>query len=511
MRILTHGFILGLLAALAGCGGANGGGANTAPIVAGGTPVNTQPVTATVTGTVVDRSGLPIAGVTVSAFHHNNNTTVTATTNADGVYTIAGLQSGDHSDYAFYAGKAEFGFAPAVSDPAGTVTRFDFNGLYRTVIRFTTLPGKTVQGVNFTALRYGDKLASLPRTGAATSYAPGDDAASAKGVAWPGARFTDNGNGTVTDRLTGLVWLRNAGCFAASSWSAALDQASKLASGACGLSDGSSAGQWRMPNVNELESLVDVSRSAPALPAGAQFSNVATSAAYWSSTTYMAGTASAMAIRFTDGRWINGDPGDGDYKNVKTASNMLWAVRSGSAPGAIQLLSTGVFNAPGGGSFGPNDDGLLQLGVKMPFARFVDKGDGTVADTLTGLIWMKKADCINKDWADSLKAVNQLASGQCGLSDGSTSGQWRMPNRAELLSLSDRAPTFPQASYYNGQYQASSTQTGPAIFSNFIVSDYYWTSSTDAADPLQAWAAYSCDFGAYNLAKNSVHFALAVR
>ena len=34
-----------------------------------------------------------------------------------------------------------------------------------------------------------------------------------KGVAWPNPRFTDNGNGTVTDNLTGLIWLKNANCF----------------------------------------------------------------------------------------------------------------------------------------------------------------------------------------------------------------------------------------------------------------------------------------------------------
>jgi hypothetical protein len=43
------------------------------------------------------------------------------------------------------------------------------------------------------------------------------------------------------------------------------------------------------------------------------------------------------------------------------------------------------------------------------------------------------------------------------------------------------------------------------------VSDYYWTSSTDAANTVQAWALYSCDFGVYNMDKTSTHYALAVR
>jgi hypothetical protein len=110
-----------------------------------------------------------------------------------------------------------------------------------------------------------------------------------------------------------------------------------------------------------------------------------------------------------------------------------------------------------------------------------------------------------------LSAVNGLANGQCGLTDGSTAGQWHMPNRSEMLSLSDRAPTFPQASYLDGQYQGTSIVTGPVVFNNFIVYDYYWTSSTSAADSAQAWSVYSCDFGVYNLAKTDVRYSLAVR
>ena len=86
-----------------------------------------------------------------------------------------------------------------------------------------------------------------------------------------------------------------------------------------------------------------------------------------------------------------------------------------------------------------------------------------------------------------------------------------MPNRAELLSLSDRAPTFPQATYFDGVYGTSGAVTGPVIFDQFKVSDYYWTSSTDASDPSQAWAIYSCDFGAYNVPKTDLRYALAVR
>lgn len=499
--LATAGFAL-----LSACGSDSGGSSG------GNGSQSGAPVYNTVSGSIVDKLGAPVSGVTVSVFHHNTNTTVTTTTDSSGHYAVAGLDTGANSDYAVYAQKSGLGFGAAVGDAAGSVTKFDFNGLYRTVIRFATMPAHDITNANFTAYRPGDKVASLPRTGQSASFASGDDFSTRSGAAWPGTRFTDNANGTVTDHLTGLIWLKNAGCLSPMSWSAALTAANQLANGACGLTDASTAGQWRMPNANELESLIDVSQVNPAVAAASPFTNITLANAYWSSTTYMAGTANAMSIRFTDGRWINGaDLNDGGFSNTKSATaNSLWAVKSGSA-GAVQLLQTGVYSGIGGGSFGAADDAALQTGAALTSARFIDNGDGTLADTVTGLIWLKQADCINQNWAGALGAVNSLANGQCGLSDGSTASQWRMPNRSEMLSLSDRAPTFPQASYLDGQYQGTSTITGPVIFSNFIVSNYYWTSTTDAADTTQAWTVYSCDFGVYNIAKTDVRYALAVR
>lgn len=497
--------LLGFIAQLSSCSG----GGSSGPT---GSDQSGAPVTNKVSGVVVDKNGTPIPGVTISIFHHNENTTATTTTDINGIYSVSGQSTGMNSDYAIFAGKSGYGFYPSVNDAAGVIGKLDFNGLYRTVIRFLSMPGHDVSSANFTAYRAGDKVASLPRTGQTVSYVSGDDYAVQKGVAWPSMRFTDNQNGTVTDQLTGLIWLKNAGCSNPVDWPTALTTANQLANGSCGLTDGSTAGQWRMPNANELESLVDVSQSNPAVSTGNPFTNISLAKAYWSSTTYMALTSNAMAIRFSDGRWINGvNSGDSSFNNNKTGSaNSLWAVKSGGA-GTIRVLATGVYAGVGGASFGSGDDASLQMGTPLTFPRFIDNGDGTLADTVTGLTWLKKADCINQPWAGAISTINALASGQCSLSDGSTAGQWRMPNRSEMLSLSDRSPTFPQAAYLDGQYQANSTITGPVIFNNFIISDYYWTSTTDAADTTQAWTLYSCDFGVYNIAKSVSLYSLAVR
>jgi len=108
-------------------------------------------------------------------------------------------------------------------------------------------------------------------------------------------------------------------------------------------------------------------------------------------TTYMALPTNAMSIRFTDGRWVNGiGAGDAGFDNDKaTSTKSLWAVKSAAAPGTVQLLATGVFPGIGGGSFGVGDDASLQLGVPLTSPRFIDNGDGTLADTVTGLTWLK--------------------------------------------------------------------------------------------------------------------------
>ena len=189
-------------------------------------------------------------------------------------------------------------------------------------------------------------------TGQTTSYATGDDGALRPGVAWPAPRFSDNGNGTVTDNLTGLIWLKNAGCFEMAIWDEALDISNNLASGVCGLSDGSTAGTWRLPNAKELESLVDLQNTDPALPSGHPFSNV--QAAYWSSSTY-AGYSSTISDYINHGTaaWmVDMEYGymiwdDKPFWHAWSNYHYVWPVRGGQS-GSLGLLNV----YPAGNYFG---------------------------------------------------------------------------------------------------------------------------------------------------------------
>ena len=170
--------------------------------------------------------------------------------------------------------------------------------------------------------------APVPKTGQTTSYAVGDDGDLQRGAAWPNPRFTDNSDGTVTDTLTGLIWLKNANCGGSMNWTNALTYCNSLANGQCGLTDGSSAGDWRLPNVQELQSLIDYQFYNPALSnaagtgqwtEGNAFSGVQ-SDFYWSSTTLANDTSYAWLVNLYNGNVLYG---------TKSSTIYVWPVRGG--------------------------------------------------------------------------------------------------------------------------------------------------------------------------------------
>jgi hypothetical protein len=164
--------------------------------------------------------------------------------------------------------------------------------------------------------------APVPKTGQTQSYAPGDDGDLQTGVPWPDPRFTDNGNGTVTDNLTGLIWLKNANCFEwRLDWSGAVTASNDLADGDCGLSDTSSPGDWRLPNVLELQSLVHYAKWSPSLPSGHSFIGDVAGCIYWTSTSYAPDPSHAWRMGMRYANWDTTQKGEG---------KCVWPVRGGN-------------------------------------------------------------------------------------------------------------------------------------------------------------------------------------
>jgi len=206
-----------------------------------------------------------------------------------------------------------------IATPGAGVTTYKYPGLANGTTYQYRIQAANGAGASAASATAGaTTLISLPRTGQTANQAAGDDGDLKKGVAWPNPRFTDNSDGTVTDNLTGLVWLKNANCFGPTYWADALDKANRLSSSACGLTDGSGAGDWRLPNRTELMSLIDWSQpssggSDRALPVGYNsFFTGVQSYYYWSS--------SAWFVYMYVGFVVYGSKGNGYY---------VWPVRAG--------------------------------------------------------------------------------------------------------------------------------------------------------------------------------------
>jgi hypothetical protein len=103
------------------------------------------------------------------------------------------------------------------------------------------------------------------------------------------AAFIDNGNGTITDTSTGLMW-QKATAPETYTWEQALTYCENLTLPAGGYSD------WRLPNRNELQTIVDYSRYNPAI--NITFFPDTVASYYWSSTTLAYYTSSR-------GSWIS--------------------------------------------------------------------------------------------------------------------------------------------------------------------------------------------------------------
>ena len=172
-----------------------------------------------------------------------------------------------------------------------------------------------------------------PRTGQTPALplnpAPGgSDGDLQRGVSWPIPRFTDPDDGTVMDNLTRLIWLKNANPCGTQTWDNALAYCNSLSSGVAGLTDGSVAGDWRLPSIMELLSLLAWQYYDPMLAntegtgpwtEGQPFTGVQL-AGYWSSTTY---------AQWTEGAWYLWMSTGSIYPAGKTEWCRVWPVRGG--------------------------------------------------------------------------------------------------------------------------------------------------------------------------------------
>lgn len=341
----------------------------------------------------------------------------------------------------------------------------------------------------------------LPATGQVTSYYPGDDGDLQMGVSIPANRFTDNGDGSITDVFTGFMWAKDANLITTRdpsfdqdrtpgdgdiNWTTALDYIVKLnTENYLGHND------WRMPNCLELQSLFNLKNDSLTLPGDHPFTNL--KEGYWSSTTSDRLRGGVVAVYLS--KYVvhaNTTHPAGHFESL--GKNLgptigyfvlyLLPVRSAGTNGDIEIPQSGqTVNYYNG------DDGDLLQGTAWPSPRLVDNQDGSVTDRLTGLMWTRSTDLIySRDpefdtcgppngsvyWVTALGYIDKL-----NIENYLGHNDWRLPNRYELTSLID-----------NSRHATNLPENHP-FFTPWPYEEagyyYYWSSTTVADTPEEVW------------------------
>ncbi len=312
----------------------------------------------------------------------------------------------------------------------------------------------------------------VQKTGQTTSYRNGDDGQYEAGVEWSNPRFTDNGDGTVLDTMTGLEWIQAPHNLPGNSGSWLWDSAINY----CMTLNYAGHRDWRLPSCKELMSLSDYGRYNPALPSGHPFSGVQ-SFPYGTSTTYAYDTNKWRLVTMYHGYMSKGS---------KTDSWLVWPVRLREMESPAPVPKTGQTT-----SYFIGDDGQMETGEEWPNPRFVDNGYGTVTDNLTGLEWIQAPHSLPGNsgimsWNSGIDFCNGLNYA------GHTN--WRLPNIKELESLMH----YGKGSWGDKPFEwLNSTETP---FSGVAHGPYYWSatsnkSMTNDALILYTWSGImsSCD------------------
>ncbi len=227
-------------------------------------------------------------------------------------------------------------------------------------------------------------------------------------------RYDTSSPDVVVDLLTGLVW------------QLVVDPAGRAWQDAKAFCDCSELGgfdDWRLPSRIELVSLVDFTKTSPAIDAAA-FAQ--TPSDYFWSSSLVAGTPSAAwYVYFLDG-------------NTHSAGL--------DTPHSARCVRS-----------------MTSVTPPPPSPRYGIPGDGTVVDVASTLVWQRDVDANLRTWNE--------AKNRCAILSLAGSG-WRLPNMKELQTLIDETAMNPAI---------DSTALGDAP------PDAFWTSTPLAADATQAW------------------------
>ncbi len=250
--------------------------------------------------------------------------------------------------------------------------------------------------------------------------------------------YTDNGNGAITDNVTGLMWQQTPGNRGLSRQEA-VDYCESLE--LAGFDD------WRIPTLKELFSISDFSKGWPYL-----------------NTDYfdLAGTSVSKDEQY----WADSYVG----MTVEGGSEAAFGVNHGTGhikayPAKVSGPMGNYVRAVRGNTYGVNE--------------FVDNGDGTITDNATGLMWQQADSGSGMDWEDALAYAESAT--LAGYND------WRLPNIKELQSIVD---------YTHSPSASEAANLGPAIDTDYFqITELPSGTTNTTTDYGYFWSSTSAYFG----------------
>lgn len=280
-------------------------------------------------------------------------------------------------------------------------------------------------------------------------------------------QYQNNGDGTITDMVTGLMWQKSPD----KDGDGDIDAADKktYAQAVSGASSCRTGGYtvWRLPTIKELYSLIIFSGVDPSGYSGSSTSGLIP----FINTNYFdfAYGDTQAGERIIDAQYAS--------SNMYVDGQLLFGVNF--ADGRIKGYGLQM-------PFGPGEKTFSVIYVRgnstYGINNFVDNGDSTITDNATGLMWMKNDSKVGMTWQNALSYSENLQ--YAGYSD------WRLPDAKELHSILDytRSPGTTNSAAIDQVFNATSitNEAGQLDYSS------YWTSTTHSN-----WSSVAGSFAAY--------------